>query len=161
MNWENESEKTGLFVFRIGSRLLGVDLRYVFRISEMLPITSVPKSPDFFSGIVCFEGEVFPVFDGRLKLGFEVFGHSSTTTLLFLKFDIEDKAVSAGLIVDEVIQVIHWSGEIGLEPGNKVSSPFLTGMVQFNNEPVLLLDVPGIFASGEVCRIDINNLIKT
>lgn len=157
MNLETNLSKTGLFIFRIGPQLFGVELSYVFRISELLPITRVPRAPEFLSGIACFEGEMFPVFDGRLKLGFEKAELSSTSALLFLKFEIDKKAVAVAVIVDEVIKVIGWTGRIEFDSDSKKSSGYSKGVIEYNDESVLLLDVLPVFGRGEVSRIDLNN----
>lgn len=149
MNSDNNFSKTGLLIFRIGSQLFGVELRHIFRVNELLPITRVPLAPEFLSGIVCFEGEVFPVFDGRLKLGFEKAELSSTSSLLFLKFEIDEKAVAAAMIVDEVLRVIDWNGEAELENSSKMQSTYLTGLTEYADETILLFDVSRVFGRNE------------
>jgi len=58
-----------LCVFRVGEEEYAIDLRRMREILQPLPITPVPRAPEFVEGVVNLRGEVIPVVDVRKRLG--------------------------------------------------------------------------------------------
>jgi purine-binding chemotaxis protein CheW len=61
-----------LCVFRVGEEEYAIDLRRMREILQPLPITPVPRAPEFVEGVVNLRGEVIPVVDVRKRLGLGV-----------------------------------------------------------------------------------------
>ena len=57
------SELIQLVGFAIGKEQFGVVILMVQEIIRMVPITSIPNSPDFIEGVINLRGHIIPVID--------------------------------------------------------------------------------------------------
>lgn len=141
------------FTFRIGGVLFAINVGNVSGIVEMMSITEVPNTPDYLKGIVNLEGEVLPVFDGRLKLGFDPVEYSQNSMILILIFELENQPVGAGVIVDSVEKVLKINYE-SIEPANSVETGFnpvlIYGITEYNDESIIILDLEKVFSEVEI-----------
>ena len=48
----------------------------------MMPITSVPRTPDFVKGVINLRGSVIPVIDLRLKFALEEIEYTEQTCII-------------------------------------------------------------------------------
>ena len=65
--------------FSLSGEDYGFPILKVKEIIGMMPITSVPRAPEYVKGVVNLRGKVIPVVDLRLKFGFEVSGYTDRT----------------------------------------------------------------------------------
>ncbi len=76
---ENFLEKEGKYLtFSLAHEEYGIGILQVKEIIGMMPITSVPKTPNFVKGVINLRGKVIPVIDLRLRF--------SMSSNIFLKF---------------------------------------------------------------------------
>ncbi|SCY23304.1 chemotaxis protein CheW [Butyrivibrio sp. INlla14] len=114
---EKKKEEKKYVVFGIKNENFGIDISFVNSIIQMPHITSVPKSPEHYSGIITLRGEVVPVISLRRKMNLDDEAYTDNSRIIIT--DIEkDKQV--GLIVDEVKEVVEIPSDEIMEP-----SPFL------------------------------------
>jgi len=141
------------FTFRIGNELLAVNIGHITKILEMTDITKVPNSPRYFKGIINLFGEVLPVFDGRLKLGFPEAERTRNTCILIFVFELDGQPVSSGLVVDSVGKVVIFDAE-QIKPvqqnGEGFNSGYIDGIASINNESVIILNLAKVFAEDEI-----------
>lgn len=141
------------FTFRIGTELLAVNIGNITKILEMTDITAVPNSPRYFKGIINLFGEVLPVFDGRLKLGFPETERTRNTCILIFVFEMEGQPVSSGLVVDLVGKVVISDAE-QIKPAQQnvegFNSEYIDGAVVINDELVLILNLEKVFSEEEI-----------
>ena len=60
----------------------------ILRIKEsigMMPITSVPQTPEFVKGVINLRGKVIPVMDLRLRFGMESIDYTERTCIIVLE----------------------------------------------------------------------------
>lgn len=141
------------FTFRLGSEFFAVNVGNVTKILEMTTIAKVPNSPKYFKGIINLFGEVLPVFDGRLKFGFQEAEITRDTCILVLVFELEGQPVSAGIIVDSVEKVVSFE-PVQIKPaptvGKGFNTEFIEGIVAINDEFVIILNISKIFSEEEI-----------
>lgn len=141
------------FTFRLGSELFAVNVGQLIKIMELTEITKVPNSPKYFKGIINLFGDVIPVFDGRLKFGFQETENTRETCILILAFEFDGHTYSSGIVVDSVQKVLIFEPE-QIKPApisdKEYNTEFINGMVTFNNESVIFLNVEKIFSEGEI-----------
>lgn len=141
------------FTFRIGNELLAVNIGHITKILEMTDITKVPNSPRYFKGIINLFGEVLPVFDGRLKLGFPEAERTRSTCILIFVFELDGQPVSSGLVVDSVGKVVIFDAE-QITPvqqnGEGFNSEYIDGIASINYESVIILNLAKVFAEDEI-----------
>ncbi|HNX54748.1 MAG TPA: chemotaxis protein CheW [Prolixibacteraceae bacterium] len=142
------------FTFRIGGELFAVNIGQITKILEYTEATKVPNSPRYFKGIINLFGEVIPVFDGRLKFGFqEAETISRETCILILVFEMDGNVVSSGIIVDSVEKVMPLSPE-EIQPapsvGKGFNNEFIHGIANINGEFAIILNLEKIFSEEEI-----------
>jgi len=141
------------FTLRLGNELFAVNIGQVTKILELTEITKVPNSPDYFKGIINLSGDIIPVFDGRLKFGFQETENTRETCILILVFEFEGQVFNSGIVVDSVEKVLVFEPE-QIKPesntGKEFNRKFITGMSTFNDEAVIILDIGKIFSEEEI-----------
>jgi purine-binding chemotaxis protein CheW len=141
------------FTFRLGSEFFAVNVGQVTKILELTEITKVPNSPKYFKGIINLFGDVIPVFDGRLKFGFQETENTRETCILILAFEFDGHAYNSGIDVDSVQKVLIFEPEqIKSVPiaGKEYNTEFINGMATFNNESVVFLNIEKLFSEDEI-----------
>jgi purine-binding chemotaxis protein CheW len=145
------------FTFRLGSESFAVNVGNVTKILEMTTITKVPNSPRYFKGIINLFGDVLPVFDGRLKFGFKETESTRDTCILVLVFNLDGQAASIGVIVDSVEKVLIFEPE-QIQPaptvGKGFNAEFIHGLVNMNDEFIIILNIDRIFSEEEISIIN-------
>jgi len=141
------------FTFRLGSKLFAVNIGQITKILELTDITKVPNSPQYFKGIINLFGDVIPVFDGRLKFGFQESEKTRETCILILVFELDGQIVNSGLIVDSVEKVLTFEPE-QIKPaptvGKGFNPEFIYGITSLNDEFVIILNIEKIFSAEEI-----------
>ncbi|MCL4691626.1 MAG: chemotaxis protein CheW, partial [Candidatus Hydrogenedentes bacterium] len=62
----------GLYLtFALGKETYGLEILKVQEIIGLMPITKVPRTPDYVRGVINLRGRVIPVVDLRGKFGLE------------------------------------------------------------------------------------------
>lgn len=107
------SDDNQLATFRIGDELFGLGISTIREIVRYPEITSVPRSPDYLTGLANMRGNVLPVIDARIRLGMTAVKPTDATRVLV----IDHGGTATGLIVDMVC------GVISLEHVEKESPP--------------------------------------
>ncbi len=112
-------------------------------IIKLLPITRVPKSPDFIEGVINLRGNVIPVVNVHRRLGLEKRENTEKTRIVV----VEVQRNSVGLIVDQVLEVLYLS-QSAFEPptvaGNLTNTAFIQGIGLLYGRLFLLLDLDAL-----------------
>lgn len=141
------------FTFRLGTKLFAVNIGQITKILELTDITKVPNSPRYFKGIINLFGDVIPVFDGRLKFGFQEAERTRETCILILVFELEGQVVNSGIIVDSVEKVLVFEPE-QIKPapavGKGFNAEFINGITTCGDEFVIILNIEKIFTEEEI-----------
>ena len=136
------------FTFRIDGKLFAVNIGHLLRILEMTDITTVPDSLESFKGIIHFMGDIIPVFDGRLKLGFPYRKPLRETCILIFVFEQHGLPVKSGIVIDSVEKLVLIEQEnIQTDCGSisGILSAALLGYAEINEEPIYILDPQNLF----------------
>jgi purine-binding chemotaxis protein CheW len=99
---EEAAREVQLCAFYVGKQEYAVDIRRVAEILQPVPVTALPRAPEFLEGVVNLRGAIIPVVDVRKRLGGELKSTRKTKLLICL---IGRKRVA--LIVDGVSQVFR------------------------------------------------------
>lgn len=94
-------------IFTIDAIDFGIDIGLVQEIIEIQPVSQIPNSYDFCSGIINIRGTIVPVLDMRRKLGFEPIEYDDRACIIVILLEAE----LVGAIVDAVQDVIHISAQ--------------------------------------------------
>lgn len=144
-----EDTMHGRFItFAVDRETYGIEIRYVTEIVGLQPISALPEVPKYVKGIINLRGKIIPVVDVRLKFRKEPAEYTDRTCILV----IDTRDIAAGLIVDEVAEVIAIDDRNISPPpsfGTGTGCRYITGIGQVGSEVKLLLDCEALFSDGE------------
>ena len=146
---QQEDTMRGRFItFAVDREMYGIEIRYVTEIVGIQPINRLPETPEHIKGIINLRGKIIPVVDMRLKFKREPAAYNDRTCIIVI--DIQD--ISAGLIVDEVAEVVAIKDEDISPPpkrGTGANSRYLCGIGKAGDAVKLLLDCETLFNDSE------------
>lgn len=155
---DNIKARPGKYLtFLLGDEQYGLDILKVQEIIGLMPITRVPKTPDYIRGVINLRGKVNPIVDLRLKFVMEEQEDTRKTCIVVLQLTGEEGAVMPlGIVVDEVAEVVDISAE-HLQPppsfGASVGDDVILGIGRFDERVILLLDVEKMFSEEEIAVV--------
>lgn len=154
MEEATEDTMRGRFLtFGVGQEVFGIEIRAVKEIIGIQPINTLPEVPEYIRGIINLRGRIIPVIDMRLKLKKEAAEYTDRTCIIV----IETQWISAGLIVDQVEEVLSIDEENISPPpelGKDISSRYVNGIGRVDGQVKLLLDCEKLFSSKETGILD-------
>lgn len=96
-------DTTQFIVVKLNDEQYGIDIKYIDNIIRMQQIYRVPKVQNYIKGVINLRGEVIPVINVRLKMGFMEVENTKATRIIIVKTESNDVV---GLLVDEVKEVV-------------------------------------------------------
>ncbi|OFX21212.1 MAG: chemotaxis protein CheW [Bacteroidetes bacterium GWA2_31_9] len=153
---ETTINSNSYLTFKIGNELFAAHVSKVLNILEMTKITKVPRAPEYMLGVINLRGTVLPVVDTRVKFGIVANEITSNTCIIVMDIAIENDNVHVGALVDSVQEVLEIEEKNILPPpsiGSKYKSEFIKGMIHFNEEFIMLLDIDKVFSSEEIIML--------
>lgn len=146
--------KTGKYLtFTLDDETYGIGILKVKEIIGMLPVTSVPRTPDFVKGVINLRGKVIPVTDLRLKFGMAAMAYTDRTCIIVVEIDTNESTVLIGIVVDAVSEVLNIKEEeIEKTPdfGTRLNTEYILGMAKMGGGVKILLDIDRILSTGEI-----------
>ncbi len=150
--------KTGKYLtFMLEQETYGIGILKVKEIIGMMPITSVPRTPEFVKGVINLRGKVIPVIDLRLKFSMASISYTDRTCIIVVEIDAESETVLIGIVVDAVSEVLNIKEEeIEETPafGAKLDTEYILGMAKMEGGVKILLDIDKVLSAEEVEQLD-------
>ena len=148
-----DATKGGKFLtFFLAGEEYGLEILKVHEIIGMLPITRVPRTPEYVRGVINLRGKVIPIMDLRRKFGMDHAGDESCIIVVQLR------GIQIGVVVDAVSEVANIPAA-DIEPpptfGADVSTEFLLGLAKSNDRVRLLLDIERALSSDDLDTLQI------
>lgn len=138
--------------FCLGEEIYGLEILKVQEIIGLLPITKVPRTPDFVRGVINLRGKVIPVFDLRLKFMMPPVEATGETCIIVVQI----QGIEFGVVVDKVSEVLDIAAaDIEDAPafGAEVETDFILGVGKSQGRVNLLLDIDKVLSSQELVAI--------
>jgi purine-binding chemotaxis protein CheW len=139
--------------FAVADEEYAVDLLRVREILAYVPLTRVPRAPEFIAGVMNLRGSVVPVIDLRVKLGLPATTVGPRTCIVVIEVNAEDSPTLMGVLADDVRQVMELApDEIAPAPsfGTRIDLSFLFGMGDLGERFALILDVDKVLTTLEL-----------
>ncbi len=158
---ESMTDREGKYLtFSLAGEEYGIGILTVKEIIGMMPITSVPQTPEFVQGVINLRGRVIPVMDLRLRFGMTHMDYTERTCIIVVEIGGNSHAVLMGVVVDSVSEVLNIKGEkIEGTPsfGTRLSTDYILGMAKIDKDVKILLDINQVLTSEEKVLIqDVN-----
>jgi purine-binding chemotaxis protein CheW len=132
-----------LVVFKLATEEYAIDIGHVSEIRKMLAITRVPKTPEYYLGVMNLRGSVLPVIDLKKRLSLPDTKKTEDSRIIILRVD----DISFGVTVDAVSEV-SIIDKADIEPPSSidtnVESRFVAGVGKHNNRLLIMLSVKEI-----------------
>jgi purine-binding chemotaxis protein CheW len=137
---------TQLVVFKINNEEFAFEVVAVESIIKLQAITKIPHAPNYVVGVTNLRGNIVPVIDLKTRLGLSKFEPGIDTRIVVAL--LQDQKI--GMVVDAVSQVIEIE-DAQIEPTPRIStsidSSYIRGIVNIDNELIILLDLERIFSN--------------
>ncbi len=134
--------------FFLSNEEYGLKILTVHEIIGMMPVTHVPRTPDFIKGVLNLRGKVIPVIDLRIRFRMNVVETQDVCIIV-----VQVRGIQMGIVVDRVSEVVTVTAdEIAPPPsfGVDVPTDFLLGIGKSHGRVRLLLDIDHILTESEV-----------
>lgn len=142
--------------FCLDNEEYGLEILKVREIIGLLPITTVPRTPEYIKGVVNLRGKVIPVIDLRLKFGMPEAERTEETCIIVVNLG----QVEVGIIVDRVSEVRDIDGKDIDDPpsfGTNVDSSFILGMGKSAERVSILLDITRVLGENNTELADLSS----
>lgn len=153
MSMEIDTLTSQHLTFRLEGELFAVEVAKVREVLDMVPITKVPRAPDYMRGMINVRGSVVPVVDLHVKFGMSFAETTRDTRIIVMEVQIDGESLVVGAIADAVHEVTELeAGEIENVPriGVRWNTEFMKGVGKRNESFVILLDVNRVFSLDEM-----------
>lgn len=143
-------EEVQYIVVKLGDEQYGIDISNVDNIVRMTRITRVPKSQNYYVGVINLRGEVVPVMSLRKRFGVEDDVYTNATRIIIIR--LEDQSM-IGFVVDEVQEVVNLNTKTIEKPAFKLDekkASFLAGIGKKEDESLIsLLDIVAVVGENQ------------
>jgi len=148
------ADKEGKYLtFTLAAEEYGIGILEIKEIIGMLPITSVPQTPDFVKGVINLRGKVIPVMDLRLRFGMMPIDYTERTCIIVVETAGQTGTILVGIVVDAVSEVLNIKGDdIEKTPtfGTKLNTDYILGMAKMEGGVKILLDIDKVLSRDEM-----------
>ena len=118
----------------------------------MMPVTTVPRTPEYVKGVINLRGKVIPIIDLRLRFGMESIDYTERTCIIVVEIDGQTGTVQVGVVVDAVSEVLNVdTKDIEDTPqfGRSLDTEYILGMAKMEGGVKILLDVDQVLTGEE------------
>src|SRR5512138_492179 len=104
-------EPDTFLTFTLGEEVFALGVSHVREVLEMVPITRVPRMPDFLRGVINLRGNVVPVVDLRTKMGLAPGAQGKDNCIIVIEMEQGGESAVVGALVDGVREVFELAPE--------------------------------------------------
>jgi purine-binding chemotaxis protein CheW len=143
--------------FSMANEEYGIGILKIREIIGMMPITSVPQTPEFVKGVINLRGKVIPVMDLRLRFNMDSIDYNERTCIIVVEIFGQSATVQIGIVVDSVSEVLNIKqDEIEDTPtfGTSLNTDFILGMAKMEGGVKILLDIDQVLTSDELSLLE-------
>lgn len=137
--------------FHVGGEDYGIGIDAVAEVIRPLPITPLPRMPEFVEGVINLRGTIIPVVDLRRRFGVKGVSLDLRKTRMMI---IKGAAARGllGFVVDGVREVTTVSSrdvDVVPEAARGPGSEFISGMAKLGDRLLILLNTAAILSKEE------------
>ncbi len=151
-------EKEGKYLtFTLDKEEYGISILKIKEIIGMMPITTVPQTPEFVKGVINLRGKVIPVVDLRLKFMMDAIDYTERTCIIVVEIEAQYGIVMIGIVVDAVSEVLNIKADdIEDTPtfGTELNTDYILGMGKMEGGVKILLDIDRVLSGEEIAVLE-------
>ncbi len=137
-----------VLLFSLSDEFFGIDVKHVRRVISLEKLMRIPKAPEFISGAINLEGNVIPVVDLARKIELGLTKVNERTKVIILEIHHQDETIEAGVLIDEVLDVITVLDSKVLPPALDrmgFNTQILDGMYKVDDRFYMLINATKVF----------------
>ena len=139
--------------FILDSKLFAFDVLKTREVLSLIPITPIPGTPEYMTGVLNLRGSVVPVVDLRKKFGIAESAFTDNTSIIIVEANNGNETVVVGALVDAVKGVRRFE-QNQLEPPPKVGMKFNLDLIhaigKTETDFVLILNVDKVLSDEDL-----------
>ncbi len=138
--------------FTLGQETFAFDVGNVREVLELIPITKLPKTPEYMSGVINVRGSVVPVIDLRQKLGMPKGEKTVDTCIIVIEIPLDGTMTVLGVMVDSVQEVMEFDpSQIDPPPriGERIRSDFLVGIGKRDDRFIMIMKITEVISAED------------
>jgi purine-binding chemotaxis protein CheW len=151
-------ERAGKYLtFSLAGEEYGIGILKIKEIIGMMPVTTVPQTPDFVKGVINLRGKVIPVVELRLRFGMDTVDYTKRTCIIVVEIAGASGTKRIGIVVDSVSEVLNIKGEeIEAPPtfGARLNTNYILGMAKMEGGVKILLDINRVLREDEIVDLE-------
>jgi purine-binding chemotaxis protein CheW len=155
---KSDNHREGKYLtFTLSDEEYGIGILKIKEIIGIMPITSVPQTPEFVKGVINLRGKVIPIIDLRLRFGMPPIDYSERTCIIVVEIDGQAGQTMIGAVVDSVSEVLNIKAEeIEDTPtfGAKLDTDYILGMAKTESGVKILLDINKVLTAEEFALLE-------
>jgi purine-binding chemotaxis protein CheW len=139
--------------FRVGEEVFALDVAKVREVLDLVPITKIPRTPEFMRGVINLRGGVVPVVDLRCGFNMPAAENTVNTCIIVVEVALDNEIVIIGALADQVEEVIDLEPDQIQPPpkiGALVKTDFLHGMGKRGSGFLMILNIDKVFSPEEL-----------
>jgi purine-binding chemotaxis protein CheW len=140
---EREAVSEKYIVFYLDEKLYAVSARQVVEVIQPMPVTPLPKSPEWLSGIINLRGKIISVIDLSRLWESKTSALTPKSKLILLRSVNGEAAIT--FAVDRLSEIAAFPGD-SFESVKSTDAPFLLGKIAYKSEDLYLLDADKIYS---------------
>jgi purine-binding chemotaxis protein CheW len=138
--------------FKLAEEEYGLEILKVREIIGLMDITRVPRTPPYVRGVINLRGKVIPVVDLRQKFGMPPCEPTDQTVIIVVQYVHADRAVTMGILVDQVLEVRSVQAA-HIEPPptlgeSSIDASCILGVGKVEKRVVFLLDIGRVLGAS-------------
>lgn len=150
--------KAGKFLtFKLAEEDYGIEIRKIKEIIGIMPVTTVPKTPQFVKGVINLRGKVIPVIDLRARFGMPAVEYTDRTCIVVVEIESQGVTVMIGIVVDTVSEVLNIKAD-AIEPpptfGQRLNIDYILGMAKMEGGVKILIDIDQVMGADVIQTLD-------
>ena len=153
----NETNREGKYLtFSLAEEEYGIGILKIKEIIGLMPITAVPRTPDYVRGVINLRGKVIPVIDLRLRFSMDEKEYTDRTCIVVVEIGGQSMEMIIGIVVDSVSEVLNIKSEdIEDTPafGTSLNTEYILGMAKVEGGVKILLDIDTVLSSEEMAYL--------
>jgi purine-binding chemotaxis protein CheW len=153
----NLTDREGKYLtFSLAEEEYGIGILKIKEIIGMMPITSVPRTPDYVRGVINLRGKVIPVIDLRLRFSIAEMAYTDRTCIVVVEIGCQAVDMVIGIVVDSVSEVLNIKKEdIEDTPafGTSLDTEYILGMAKVEGGVKILLDIDMVLSSEQMAYL--------
>jgi purine-binding chemotaxis protein CheW len=139
--------------FILDSKLFAFDVLKTREVLSLIPITPIPGTPEYMTGVLNLRGSVVPVIDLRKKFGITESAFTENTSIIIVEAQNGNETVVVGALVDAVKGVRRFEPN-QLEPpprvGMRLNLDLIQAIGKTEKDFVLILNVDKVLSDEDI-----------